>query len=188
MNIQSVIKESQNYVPQNQDEIACQKEMLSFLHAFKSQAFSRENEEGHFSASCIVVNEEKTKVLFVYHLIYQSWSFVGGHADGNMDLFRIAKKELKEETGVTPLKEYPHFVAIQKLFVPEHIKHEKTIKAHYHYDVCYLFMAKESAPLKIKEDENKAVSWLPISNLSSYVSEAHMLPIYSKILRRMNLL
>ena len=49
-------------------------------------------------------------------------------------------------------------------------------------------MAKESAPLKIKEDENKAVSWLPISNLSSYVSEAHMLPIYSKILRRMNLL
>ena len=162
--------------------------MLSFLHAFKSQAFSRENEEEHFSASCIVVNEEKTKVLFVYHLIYQSWSFVGGHADGNMDLFRVAKKELKEETGVTPLKEYPHFVAIQKLFVPEHIKHEKTIKAHYHYDVCYLFMAKESAPLKIKEDENKAVAWLPISELSSYVSEAHMLPIYSKILRRMDLL
>lgn len=97
-----------------------------------------------------------------------------------MDLFRIAKKELKEETGVTPLKEYPHFVAIQKLFVPEHIKHEKTIKAHYHYDVCYLFMAKESAPLKIKEDENKAVAWLPISELSSYVSEAHMLPIYQK--------
>lgn len=61
MNIQSVIKEIQNYVPQNQDEIACQKEMLSFLHAFKSQAFSRESEEGHFSASCIVVNEEKRK-------------------------------------------------------------------------------------------------------------------------------
>ena len=163
MNIQSVIKEIQNYVPQNQDEIACQKEMLSFLHTFKSQAFSRENEEGHFSASCIVVNEEKTKVLFVYHLIYQSWSFVGGHADGNMDLFRIAKKELKEETGYIS----------DDLFL---------------IDECYLFMAKESAPLKIKEDENKAVAWLPISELSSYVSEAHMLPIYQKILRRMDLL
>lgn len=188
MNIQSVIKEIQNYVPQNQDEIACQKEMLSFLRAFKSQAFSRENEEGHFSASCIVVNEEKTKVLFVYHLIYQSWSFVGGHTDGNMNLFSVAKKELKEETGIIPIKTLPYFVAIQKLFVPEHIKQGKVIKEHNHYDVCYLFMAKESAPLKIKEDENKAVAWLPISELSSYVCEAHMLPIYQKILRRIDLL
>lgn len=115
MNIQSVIKEIQNYVPQNQDEIACQKEMLSFLHAFKSQAFSRENEEGHFSASCIVVNEEKTKVLFVYHLIYQSWSFVGGHADGNMDLFRIAKKRIKRRNGSNTFKRISSFCCDTKI-------------------------------------------------------------------------
>ena len=188
MSVENIIKEIENYIPQNEDEVACQKEMLDFLLTWKEKALTRENTNGHFSASCIVINEQKTKVLFVYHLIYQSWSFIGGHIDNETNLFLVAKKELEEETGTQPFKAYPHMIAIQKLKVPQHYKNHQIIETHYHYDVCFLFMVKESDPIRIKEDENKDVRWLPIDDISSYVSEKHMLPIYEKILRRKNLL
>ena len=36
----------------------------------------------------------------VYHNIYDSWSWIGGHADGSEDLRSVAMRELQEETGV----------------------------------------------------------------------------------------
>ena len=33
----------------------------------------------------------------VYHNIYQSWSWLGGHADGETDLLSVAIREVKEE-------------------------------------------------------------------------------------------
>ena len=35
-----------------------------------------------------------------WHNIYQSWSWIGGHADGVADLRAVALRELEEETGV----------------------------------------------------------------------------------------
>ena len=33
----------------------------------------------------------------VYHNIYNSWSWLGGHADGETDLLAVALREVKEE-------------------------------------------------------------------------------------------
>ena len=43
-------------------------------------AFSRENKIAHITATGWVVNKDRSKVLMVYHNIYDSWSWVGGHA------------------------------------------------------------------------------------------------------------
>ena len=37
----------------------------------------------------------------VYHNIYHSWSWLGGHADGETDLLSVAIREVKEEAGVS---------------------------------------------------------------------------------------
>lgn len=65
-------------------------------------AFSRENTVAHMTASAWVVNRERTRVLMVYHNIYNSWSWLGGHADGETDLLSVAIREVKEEAG-TPM-------------------------------------------------------------------------------------
>ena len=41
----------------------------------------RENQIAHFTASIWTVNKERTKTLMVYHNIYDSWSWIGGHAN-----------------------------------------------------------------------------------------------------------
>lgn len=52
--------------------------------------------------SARVVNRERDKVLMLYHNIYHSWSWLGGHADGETDLLSVALREVKEEAGIEP--------------------------------------------------------------------------------------
>lgn len=40
----------------------------------------------------------------IYHNIYNSWSWTGGHADGETDLLAVALREVTEETGLQTLR------------------------------------------------------------------------------------
>ena len=55
----------------------------------------------HMACSIWTVNPTFTQTLLVYHNIYDSWSWIGGHADGQRDLAAVALRELAEETGYT---------------------------------------------------------------------------------------
>ena len=92
-------KEIAKYVPYNLQEGKEQEVMLKYFDTFDN-LLTRENEFAHLTASAWIVNPERTKVLMAYHNIYQSWSWIGGHADGNEDLLQVALKETTEETGL----------------------------------------------------------------------------------------
>ena len=36
----------------------------------------------------------------IYHKIYNSWAWTGGHNDGDTNFLRVALKEAQEETGL----------------------------------------------------------------------------------------
>ncbi len=81
--------------------------MLKYIDYFDN-TLTRQNEYGHFTSSAFVLNKERTKILMIYHKIYNSWAWTGGHSDGDNDLLYVAMKEAKEETGiknVTPILE-----------------------------------------------------------------------------------
>ena len=78
MNLLEVIK---NYIPANEQEQHDKEQMLAFMQA-NDNCLTRENTVAHFTASIWTVNKERTKVLMIYHNIYDSWAWVGGHADG----------------------------------------------------------------------------------------------------------
>ena len=56
------------------------------------------------TASSWLLNATHDKVLMIYHNIYHSWAWTGGHADGDRDLLAVAKREAMEETGVTEIR------------------------------------------------------------------------------------
>lgn len=88
-----------NYAPCCEQEREDRRMMLWYLDNFPD-ALLRTNETAHFSASGWVVNPARDRILMLYHNIYNSWSWPGGHADGEQDLLGVALREVREETGI----------------------------------------------------------------------------------------
>ncbi|MBE5961679.1 MAG: NUDIX domain-containing protein [Lachnospiraceae bacterium] len=176
-------EELQAYQPVNEQEAKDKEVTLSYLSCFGDNLLTRENEFAHFSASSMIFNKERTKVLMAFHNIYNSWSWTGGHADGERDFLALAMREAMEETGVSSLTPITaQMASIEILPVWGHMKRGKYVSSHQHINFSYLLEADESEALKVKEDENSAVGWIEIDKLLDYVSEPEMLPIYNKLI------
>ncbi len=168
--------------PENEQEEADKKGILAFLAA-NENAFTRDNTIAHMTASAWVVNHDRTKVLMVYHRIYDSWSWTGGHADGEEDLLAVALREVTEETGVssvTPVSD--DIFSLEILTVDGHEKHGSYVPSHLHMNVTYLLEADEEEPLTVCEDENKGVAWFGLDEALSASSEPWFVQrIYRKL-------
>lgn len=173
--------EIQAFQPYNEQENVDKENFLHYLDLFDN-LYTRENKIAHISASCWIVNEHFDKVLMVHHNIYQSYSWVGGHADGDHNLLEVALREAKEETGVTSLKRLDNEIfAIDILPVFGHMKHNQYVSSHLHLNVTYACTCNEKDPLFVKEDENSDVCWIAIDDLETLVNEKQMLVVYHKL-------
>ncbi|QWB99544.1 NUDIX hydrolase [Mycoplasmatota bacterium] len=174
------IQDIENYQPFNEQEKVDKALILNFIKN-NSDHLYRENLAAHLTSSAIVINQDKTKVLFAYHNIYDSWSWVGGHNDGDSDLLKVAIKETKEETGILEVEPYLEDIyMIDVIYVENHIKNGKRVPDHLHLNVTYLLMADDSQKLRVKKDENQAVAWIELEDVFNKISEPRMVPIYRK--------
>ena len=174
----------QLYVPYNEQEETDKDIMLRAMVTL-SDVLTRNNEVLHFTASAFVFNPARTHVLMVYHNIYNSWGWTGGHADGDPNLFHVAKKELMKEAGLTevnPIQE--EMISLDILPVIGHMKNGKYVAAHLHFNATYVFEVSDEATLQSKPDENSAVGWIAIDEVAQKCSEQHMIPIYEKIIEK----
>lgn len=171
-----------NYIPYNKQEENDKKIILSYMNQFDN-LLTRENEIAHFTASAWTVNKEKTKVLMIYHKIYNSWAWTGGHADGETNLLNTAIRELEEETGVKHINILnDNIFSLETICVNGHTKRGIYVSSHLHFNISYLLEADEKDELKIKEDENSGVKWIEIKDIDKYVTEEWMKSnIYNKL-------
>lgn len=174
------------YIPTNDQEVS---DLQSFEYAFQhfGDVLTRENPIAHMTVSAFVVNKQRTHVLMAYHNIYDSWAWTGGHADGEYDFLAVALREVKEETGVDAIVLQQEPISIEQLSVLAHIKREKFVSEHLHMNVTYLLEADDQAHLVVCAEENSDVAWIPFSEISSYCNEKHMLPIYQKIINKIQM-
>ena len=89
-----------NYQPFNEQE-TLDKELILQQLTSNDQVFLRQSKLAHITVSAWIVNPDYQKVLMAYHNIYQSWAWLGGHADGETDLKHVILKEIAEESGLT---------------------------------------------------------------------------------------
>ena len=156
MNLYDDIK---NYKPVNEQEARDQLQMLRFIKN-NSDYLERENQIAHFTTSIWTINKDCTKTLMVYHNIYNSWSWIGGHADGMEDLRAVALRELQEETGVqNAALASEEIFSLESLTVDGHVRKGIYVPSHLHLNVTYLAVADENEELRVNEDENQAVKW-----------------------------
>ena len=182
MNRQDLINQLQSYQSFNEQEEADRQVMLELLQT-SDNIFYRTNLLAHFTASAWVVNKAHTHVLMAFHNIYQTYAWLGGHADGEEDLLSVALREVKEESGIQTVKPITEGIySLETIEVNGHDKKGKYVPSHLHLNVTYLLEADDTESLHIKQDENSAVSWFPIDQVLDVVDEPWMVErIYKKL-------
>ncbi|WP_303900019.1 NUDIX hydrolase [Anaerotruncus colihominis] len=180
------IEAIQLFVPGCAQEAADQDLILSLALREPAAILTRESLAAHMTASGFIINEARDRVLMVHHNIYNSWSWTGGHADGDSDLLAVALREAREETGivnVAPLSQ--EIMSLDVLTVPGHVKHGAYVSAHLHLSAAYLLIAPEEQTISAQPDENSGVQWVAFDSLERMCNETHMLPVYQKLIGRM---
>lgn len=176
------INSIREYIPCNEQESKDKELILDAIENYDN-LLTRENTIMHITSSGYVVNKKRDKVLMIYHKIYNSWAWTGGHADGEADLLHVAIKEAQEETGIENVKAVTENIfSIDVLNVNGHIKRGEYVSCHLHLNVTYLLEADEDDKLVINEEETEGVKWLPIDKLEEYCSEEYMIVnVYNKL-------
>ena len=186
INIDNLKENIESFIPYNEQEEKDRRLMLKYINDF-DDVLTRQNEYGHFTSSAFVLNKERTKILMIYHKIYNSWAWTGGHSDGDNNLLYVAMKEAKEETGikkVAPISK--NIYSLELINVNGHEKRGKYVSSHVHLNVTYLLEAEENEKIHIKEDENSGVKWIPIDNILEVTSEPWVRDrVYAKIIEKM---
>ena len=179
----SLIEEIAKYNPVNEQEMRDKEIMLAFMQN-NGDYLSRENKIAHVTTSIWTVNRERTKTLMVYHNIYDSWSWIGGHSDGEEDLASVALRELQEETGVRNARLVSKdIMSLEILTVSGHIRKGTYVPGHLHFNVTYLAEVDENERLVVKEDENQAVKWWTFEEALEVSKEPWMVEwIYKKLI------
>lgn len=144
------------------------------------QVFVRESLEGHFTGSAWLVSADGQRVLLTHHRKLQRWLQLGGHADGDTDLSRVALREAEEESGLTGLSVEAEPFDLDRHRIPARGDEPE----HWHYDVRYVVHAGSNEAFEINE-ESLALAWRPIREIADdAASDASLRRMADKWLRR----
>lgn len=185
---ENLIRQIENYPPFNEQEEKDKALILGWIRN-NENAFSRENTVAHITASAWVVNKDRSKVLMVYHNIYNSWSWLGGHADGETDLLSVAIREVKEEAGISNVRPVSEEIfSLESLTVDGHVKKGNYVSSHLHLNITYLLEADSEEQVSVKADENSGVMWFSLEDALEKSTEPWFVEyIYSKLIKKMSI-
>jgi 8-oxo-dGTP pyrophosphatase MutT (NUDIX family) len=116
---------------------------------------------GHLTGSAWLVDQSGQRVLLTHHRKLNKWLQLGGHADGDGDLARVALREAEEESGLTRLVVEPEVFDLDRHLIPA----RATEPAHWHYDVRFVVHATGSEEFVVTH-ESHALAWREIAEIA----------------------
>ena len=122
------------------------------------QCFERTLALGHFTGSAWLVSGDGQRVLLTHHRKLGRWLQLGGHADGDQDLARVALREAQEESGLTRLTlDGAAIFDLDRHWIPT----RGSDPGHWHYDVRYVVRAGADERFAVSA-ESLALAWRPV--------------------------
>ena len=127
----------------------------------RRDCFERSCAPGHFTGSAWLVDAAGERVLLTHHRKLDRWLQLGGHADGDPDLTRVALREAEEESGLRNLVVEPEIFDLDRHRIPA----RGSEPAHWHYDVRFVVRATGSSAFVVGA-ESHALAWHSIAALA----------------------
>jgi 8-oxo-dGTP pyrophosphatase MutT (NUDIX family) len=160
-------------------ESGCTDKIIEFVNCHDN-CFDRELSVGHITGSAWIVNSTGTHTLLTHHKKLNKWLQLGGHADGDSNVMRVAKREANEESGLAQLR-----VEDEGIFdLDIHpIPTRGSEAQHFHYDVRFVLRCSGSEKFTVS-DESHDLAWVEIARLADYSEEASMLRMAQKWIQR----
>jgi hypothetical protein len=138
--------------------------------------FQRQLAMGHITGSAWLIDGAAQRVLLTHHRKLNIWVQLGGHADGEADVTRVAMSEAEEESGLPGLK----LVSPDIFDIDIHaIVARRDEAAHWHYDCRFLVQATGSDAYVVS-DESHDLAWIKLPDVASLSSEASLLRMVAK--------
>ncbi|WP_243049158.1 NUDIX hydrolase [Dyella sp. RRB7] len=131
------------------------------LLATGEHSFRREARDAHFTGSAWLASADGERVLLTHHRKLGRWLQLGGHADGDSDLARVALREAEEESGLEGLGVLPEPFDLDRHRIPARADEPE----HWHYDVRYVVRAGASERFVVSE-ESHALAWRSIREIA----------------------
>jgi 8-oxo-dGTP pyrophosphatase MutT (NUDIX family) len=139
-------------------------------------ALSRQNLQGHITASAWLLNLTRDAVLLMHHRKLGRWLQPGGHVEDGEGVREAALREAVEETGIDKVRFLDK--AIFDVDVHE-IPARAGIASHLHYDIRFL-MEADGEP--VRSHESHAVAWSALTRIEEYSREESVLRLARKTL------
>ncbi len=147
---------------------ATRTQMLELLDT-RPDPLNRTERPGHFTGSALVVDEQRERLLVLFHTKLQIWVQPGGHADGDANLAHVALREATEETGMSGLAVWSSVVDLDI-----HEVRPPAEDPHLHHDVRFLVVAGPDSVLDPNE-ESQAHRWVDERELAQFGADAGLL-------------
>jgi len=142
--------------------------------------FERTTISGHITGSAVIVNSDLTEILLTHHRKLNEWLQLGGHADGDPEPSRVAKREGEEESGLTDLAFLPlgspELLDLDIHWIPPH----KADAGHHHYDARYLLSTARGFEIQITP-ESKELKWFPLEEAYALTKQWSMHRLFDKV-------
>ncbi|MDF3290747.1 NUDIX hydrolase [Streptomyces silvisoli] len=142
--------------PEEKDDLA---KVLALLNA-GADVTSRKEFRGHATAGAILVNGEG-EALFIHHVALDKWLTPGGHLEAeDTSLADAARRELTEETGISPtavtlVGESPVHIDVH----PIPANDAKGEPDHQHIDFRFVFRTAARDTVTLQEEEVSGFTW-----------------------------
>lgn len=137
-------------------------DLFEALLADPGPVYERRRLAGHFTGSAWVVSADGQRVLLTHHRKLGRWLQLGGHADGDPDLARVALREAEEESGLSDLVVEPAIFDLDRHAIPARGAEPE----HWHYDVRFVVRANGSEVFAVGE-ESLDLAWVAVGQIAA---------------------
>ena len=150
-----------HYRPDSAQQSAARDAFLAFARSH-ADCCQRTHPPGHFTGSAWLVDADGTRVLLTHHRKLDRWLQLGGHADGDADLARVALREAGEESGLSGLRVAGGIFDLDCHAIPA----RGSDPAHLHWDVRYVVRAGADERYAVSA-ESLDLAWRPIAAIAA---------------------